>query len=168
VDFDSYEIIEFNEDCLTVMNTWDIFSKMLLFGKISIFDGRQKIQTNSEKCQCARTRKYIYRRRAKLEFVTLNALSGPIYIGKDAEIMEGSVIRGPLHCVKPWVKTAKVYELHSRTSFQNWRRGKQFISAYSNKGHDGFRNSVLGEWCNIGDSNNSNLKNNYEEETVEL
>jgi hypothetical protein len=37
---------------------------------------------------------------AKLEFVTLNALSGPIYIGKDAEIMEGSVIRGPLHCVK--------------------------------------------------------------------
>jgi hypothetical protein len=38
--------------------------------------------------------KYIYRRR-KLEFVTLNALSGPIYIGKDAEIMEGSVIRGP-------------------------------------------------------------------------
>jgi hypothetical protein len=47
VDFDSYEIIEFNEDCLTVMNTWDIFSKML-FGKISIFDGRQKIQTNSK------------------------------------------------------------------------------------------------------------------------
>jgi hypothetical protein len=38
VDFDSYEIIEFNEDCLTVMNTWDIFRKMtLLFGKISIF-----------------------------------------------------------------------------------------------------------------------------------
>jgi hypothetical protein len=65
VDFDSYEIIEFNEDCLTVMNTWDIFRKMtLLFGKISIFDGRQKIQTNSKKCQCARTRKYIYRRRS--------------------------------------------------------------------------------------------------------
>jgi hypothetical protein len=26
---------------------------------------------------------------AKLEFVTLNASTGPIYIGKDAEIMEG-------------------------------------------------------------------------------
>jgi hypothetical protein len=49
--------------CLTVMNTWDIFRKMtLLFGKISIFDGRQKIQP-TEKCQC-RTRKYIYRRRS--------------------------------------------------------------------------------------------------------
>jgi hypothetical protein len=57
VDFDSYEIIEFNEDCLTVMNTWDIFSKMTLFGKI-FFDGRQKIQ-KFEKCQCARTRIYL-------------------------------------------------------------------------------------------------------------
>jgi UDP-N-acetylglucosamine diphosphorylase/glucosamine-1-phosphate N-acetyltransferase len=38
------------------------------------------------------------------------------------------------------------------------------LFGYSNKGHDGFLgNSVLGEWCNIGaDSNNSNLKNNYE------
>jgi hypothetical protein len=74
----------------------------LLFGKISILTADRK-SNQFEKCQCARTRKYIYRRRAKLEFVTLNALSGPIYIGKDAEIMEGSVIRGPLHCVKvPW------------------------------------------------------------------
>jgi hypothetical protein len=49
VDFDSYEIIEFNEDCLTVMNTWDIFSKNdAAIRKISIFDGRQKIQTNSK------------------------------------------------------------------------------------------------------------------------
>jgi hypothetical protein len=43
VDFD-YEIIEFNEDCLTVMNTWDIFSNDAAIGKISIFDGRQKIK----------------------------------------------------------------------------------------------------------------------------
>jgi hypothetical protein len=53
VDFDSYEIIEFNEDCLTVMNTWDIFRKMtLLFGKISIFDGRQKIQPTRKVSMC--------------------------------------------------------------------------------------------------------------------
>jgi hypothetical protein len=63
---------------------------------------------------------------AKLEFVTLNALSGPIYIGKDAEIMEGSVIPLAL-CEGAVVKmAAKVYGAHSRTSFQNWRRGKQF------------------------------------------
>jgi hypothetical protein len=76
-------------------------------GRFRFLTADRKSKPNSEKCQCARTRKYIYRRRAKLEFVTLNALSGPIYIGKDAEIMEGSVIRGPLHCVKPWWKPLK-------------------------------------------------------------
>jgi hypothetical protein len=83
---------------------WDIFSKMtLLFGKISIFDGRQKIQTNSKSVNVLGHENIFIEEGAKLEFVTLNALSGPIYIGKDAEIMEGSVIRGPLHCVKvPW------------------------------------------------------------------
>jgi hypothetical protein len=80
VDFDSYEIIEFNEDCLTVMNTWDIFSKMtLLFGKISIFDGRQKIQTNSKSVNVLGHENIFIEEGAKLEFVTLNALSGPIY-----------------------------------------------------------------------------------------
>jgi hypothetical protein len=79
------------------MNTWDIFSKMtLLFGKISILTADRKSKP-TEKCQCARTRKYIIEEGAKLEFVTLNALSGPIYIGKDAEIMEGSVI--PALCI---------------------------------------------------------------------
>ena len=35
---------------------------------------------------------------------------------------------------------------------------------YSSKAHDGFLgNSVIGEWCNLGaDTNNSNLKNNYD------
>jgi NDP-sugar pyrophosphorylase family protein len=99
---------------------------------------------------------------AKLEFVTLNALSGPIYIGKDAEIMEGSVIRGPLHCVKKMA--AKVYSHYSRTSFQNWRRVNNLLfQLIRTKGMMVLGNSVLGEWCNIGADNNSNLKNNYEE-----
>jgi hypothetical protein len=60
---------------------------------------------------------------------------------------------------------AKVYGDYSRTSFQNWRRGKQFCYfSLFDKGHDGFRKLSAWEWCNIGaDSNNSNLKNNYEE-----
>ena len=35
---------------------------------------------------------------------------------------------------------------------------------YSNKAHDGFLgNSVIAEWCNLGaDTNNSNLKNSYD------
>jgi hypothetical protein len=85
------------------------FEKTLLFGKISIFDGRQ-IQTNSKSVNVLGHENIFIEEGAKLEFVTLNALSGPIYIGKDAEIMEGSVIRGPFAlCEGAVVKTAKVY-----------------------------------------------------------
>jgi NDP-sugar pyrophosphorylase family protein len=141
VDFDSYEIIEFNEDCLTVMNTWDFFRKMtLLFGKISILTADRKSKP-IPKSQCAR-HENIFIEGAKLEFVTLNALSGPIYIGKDAEIMEGSVIRGPFAlCEGAVVMAAKVYGAttvgpHSRIGGEV---NNSVISAYSNKGHDGFR-----------------------------
>ena len=101
--------------------------------------------------------------------MTLNASTGPIYIGKNAEIMEGSVIRGPFAlCEEAQVKLGtKVYG--ATTVGPHCRIGGEVnnsvLFGYSNKGHDGFLgNSVLGEWCNIGaDSNNSNLKNNYEE-----
>jgi UDP-N-acetylglucosamine diphosphorylase/glucosamine-1-phosphate N-acetyltransferase len=101
--------------------------------------------------------------------VTLNASSGPIYIGKNAEIMEGSVIRGPFAlCEYGRVKLAsKVYGATTvgPHSVIGGEVSNSVLFGYSNKGHDGFLgNAVLGEWCNIGaDSNNSNLKNNYEE-----
>ena len=105
----------------------------------------------------------------KAEFVTLNASAGPIYIGKDAEIMEGSVIRGPFAiCEHSTVKmAAKIYGPttigpHSKVGGEV---NNSVFQAYSNKAHDGFLgNSVIGEWCNLGaDTNNSNLKNNYDE-----
>jgi UDP-N-acetylglucosamine diphosphorylase/glucosamine-1-phosphate N-acetyltransferase len=106
---------------------------------------------------------------AKAEFVTINANTGPVYIGKDAEIMEGSVIRGPFAlCEHSAVKlSAKIYgpTTIGPESKVGGELNNVVIQGYSNKGHDGFLgNSVLGEWCNIGaDSNNSNLKNNYAE-----
>ena len=103
------------------------------------------------------------------EAAILNTTAGPIYIGKDAEIMEGSVVRGPLAmCEHSALKlSTKVYG--PTTLGPHCKVGGEVnnvvFQAYSNKGHDGFLgNAVLGEWCNIGaDSNNSNLKNNYEE-----
>ncbi|MGY8914943.1 MAG: GlmU family protein [Flavobacteriales bacterium] len=105
---------------------------------------------------------------ARVECSILNANDGPIYIGKDAEVMEGCIIRGGFalgeHAV---VKMgAKIYG--PTTAGPHCRIGGEVnnsvLFSYSNKGHDGFLgNAVLGEWCNIGaDSNNSNLKNNYE------
>jgi UDP-N-acetylglucosamine diphosphorylase/glucosamine-1-phosphate N-acetyltransferase len=104
---------------------------------------------------------------AKLRGCTLNAESGPIYIGKNAEVMEGSNIRGPFAlCEQSVVKMgAKIYGPstigpHSKVGGE---LNNVVIQAHSNKGHDGFLgNSVIGEWCNLGaDTNNSNLKNNY-------
>ncbi|EIA10601.1 GlmU family protein [Flavobacterium frigoris] len=171
VDFDSYEIIEYNEDCLTVMNTWDIFSKnaAAIQEDFEFLTEGRKSQTIPKSVNVIAPENIFIEEGAKLEFVTLNASAGPIYIGKDSEIMEGSVIRGPFAlCEGAVVKmAAKIYG--ATTVGPNSKVGGEInnsvLFSNANKGHDGFLgNSVLGEWCNIGaDSNNSNLKNNYEE-----
>jgi UDP-N-acetylglucosamine diphosphorylase/glucosamine-1-phosphate N-acetyltransferase len=109
---------------------------------------------------------------AQVECSILNALDGPIYLGKNTEIMEGSVVRGPLAlCEGSKLKLAtKVYGGTTLGPFSNvgGEVNNIVIQGYSNKGHDGFLgNAVLGEWCNIGaDSNCSNLKNTYDEVKV--
>lgn len=106
---------------------------------------------------------------AKAFGATFNTSNGPIYLGKNTEVMEGSLVRGPFAlCEGASLKLgAKIYGPttvgpHSKVGGEV---NNSIIQGYSNKGHDGFLgNSVLGEWCNIGaDSNNSNLKNNYAE-----
>lgn len=104
---------------------------------------------------------------AKVEASILNTTGGPIYIGKNAEIMEGSVVRGGIAMAESSaLKLAtKVYGAVSLG--EHCKVGGEVnnvvFQAYSNKGHDGFLgNSVIGEWCNLGaDTNCSNLKNNY-------
>ena len=171
VDFDTYEIIEYQDECLTVENTWDIFSKngAAIREDFEYLTEDRKSQPIPKSVNVIAAENIFIEEGAKLEFVTLNASAGPIYIGRDSEIMEGSVIRGPFAlCDNAVVKmAAKVYGAttvgpHSRIGGEV---NNSVLFGYSNKGHDGFLgNSVLGEWCNIGaDSNNSNLKNNYEE-----
>ena len=104
---------------------------------------------------------------AEIEFATINCKTGKIYIGKNAEIMEGSNIRGPLAlCDDSKINMgAKIYG--ATTIGPQCKVGGEInnivIFGFSNKGHEGFiGNSVIGEWCNIGaDTNSSNLKNNY-------
>ena len=106
---------------------------------------------------------------ATLPLCSLNATDGPIYIGENTEIMEGSMIRGPFAlCEGATLKmSTKIYGgttigPHSKVGGEV---NNCVIFGFSNKGHDGFLgNSVIGEWCNLGaDTNNSNLKNNYAE-----
>lgn len=104
---------------------------------------------------------------AKIECATINITHGSVYIGANAEVMEGSHLRGPIAiCNNATVNMgAKIY---GGTTIGPWCKvggevNNSILFAYSNKGHDGFLgDSVLGEWCNLGaDTNNSNLKNDY-------
>jgi UDP-N-acetylglucosamine diphosphorylase/glucosamine-1-phosphate N-acetyltransferase len=106
---------------------------------------------------------------AKAECCTFNSTTGPIYIGKNAEIMEGSLVRGPFSIGEESVLKlgTKVYGPTTLGPYSKagGELSNSVIFGYTNKAHDGFLgNSVLGEWCNLGaDTNNSNLKNNYGE-----
>ncbi|MGB0294757.1 MAG: putative sugar nucleotidyl transferase [Flavobacteriaceae bacterium] len=97
----------------------------------------------------------------------LNTQQGPIYIGKNSQIMEGSLLRGPIGIAQDsTVKMgAKIYGpccFGPQSKVGGEIKSVMFFG-YSNKGHDGFLgDSVIGEWCNLGaDTNTSNLKNNY-------
>src|SRR6202008_4054384 len=102
---------------------------------------------------------------AKLSFCTLNASTGPIYIGKNTEIMEGSVIRGPFAlCDHSIVKLNS--RIYGATTLGPYCMGggeikNTVMMGFSNKAHDGYLgDSVVGEWCNFGaGSTNSNIKN---------
>ncbi|UGS22953.1 GlmU family protein [Flavobacterium channae] len=171
IDFDEYELIEYEGDVLRIENTWDIFAKndAAIREDFELLTEDRFSQPIPKSVNVIAPENIFIEEGAKLEFVTLNASTGPIYIGKNSEIMEGSVIRGPFAlCEEAQVKlSTKVYG--ATTVGPHCRIGGEVnnsvLFGYSNKGHDGFLgNSVLGEWCNIGaDSNNSNLKNNYEE-----
>jgi UDP-N-acetylglucosamine diphosphorylase/glucosamine-1-phosphate N-acetyltransferase len=171
VDFDSFEVLEFSNDCIKIENTWDIFQKneLAIREDFELLTEDRFSQPIPKSVNVIAPENIFIEEGAKLEFVTLNASTGPIYIGKNAEIMEGSVIRGPFAlCESGRVKLAtKVYGATTvgPHSVIGGEVNNSVLFGYSNKGHDGFLgNAVLGEWCNIGaDSNNSNLKNNYEE-----
>lgn len=171
VDFDTYEIVEFEGDCIRIEHTWDIFSHndAAIREDFELLTEDRKSQPIPKSVNAIGKENIFIEEGAKLEFVTLNASSGPIYIGKNSEIMEGSVIRGPLAlCDNAQIKMAS--KIYGATTVGPYSRiggevKNSVLFSYSNKGHDGFLgDSVLGEWCNIGaDSNTSNLKNNYDE-----
>lgn len=171
IDFQTYQAIEFNDDILKIEHTWDLFSKNAeaLQEDFNLITKDRKSQPIPASNNVIAADNIFIEEGAQLEFATLNASNGPIYIGKNALIMEGALIRGPLAlCEGSIIKLgAKIY---GATTIGPYCKiggevNNSVLFAYSNKGHDGFLgNSVLGEWCNLGaDTNNSNLKNNYAE-----
>lgn len=160
---------EFNGQIGLVEKVWHIFQfngKELASDFELLTEGRysQPIPSGNQVIQSERV---FIEEGATVQFSLLNASSGPIYIGRNAEVMEGSIIRGPFAlCEGSATKLGtKVYGPttigpHSKVGGEI---NNSVVFGFSNKAHDGFLgNSVIGEWCNLGaDTNNSNLKNNY-------
>lgn len=161
--------VESNVDVISIDEKWDLFQKNGACIKID-FDRITKGRT-SEKLPNHVTvigdNPVFVENGAIVNGSFINTNDGPVYIGKGAEVMEGSIVRGPLAiCDHATIKMgAKIY---GDTTIGPYSKvggevSNSVIFGYSNKGHDGFiGNSVLGEWCNLGaDTNSSNLKNNY-------
>ncbi|HEX9827537.1 MAG TPA: GlmU family protein [Flavobacteriaceae bacterium] len=169
IDFEHYEAIEFNDDLIKIEHTWDIFRKNgeALTEDFELITKGRKSQPIPSSNRVIDASNVFIEEGAKLEFAILNASTGPIYIGKDAEIMEGSIIRGPFAlCEGSTLKLGtKIYGPTTVGPFckVGGEVTNAVLFAYSNKAHEGYLgNSVLGEWCNIGaDTNTSNLKNDY-------
>ncbi|MBT3873112.1 MAG: glucose-1-phosphate thymidylyltransferase [Flavobacteriaceae bacterium] len=172
IDFETFDVILYtNDDILRIENTWDIFklNGEAIKRDFKLLTSDRESQPIPEMTIAFNKDQIFIEEGAVLPLCSLNANDGPIYIGKDSEIMEGSMIRGPFAlCENATIKMgAKIYGAttigpHSKVGGEV---NNCVIFGYSNKGHDGFLgNSVVGEWCNIGaDTNNSNLKNNYAE-----
>ena len=168
---DNSETIESKEDFVRIVNPWDIFvmNDRAIREDFALITKGRKSAKLSETNRVLGAENVFVEEGAVVECATLNAKEGPIYIGKDAEIMENSVVRGPFAmCEHAVLKlSAKIYGATTLGPYAKvgGELANVVIFGYSNKAHDGFMgNSVIAEWCNIGaDTNASNLKNTYEE-----
>jgi len=170
-DYKDLEKKQLKSDSTILSNIWDIFNKNgeeIVNDFERITKGRKSQELDKLSIKVGGYPLFI-EEGAKVESAFLNCKKGPIYIGKDTEIMEGSMVRGPFAmCNDSVLKMGS--KIYSNTTLGPFCKvggevNNVVFMGYSNKGHDGFLgNSVIGEWCNLGaDSNNSNLKNNYAE-----
>jgi len=161
--------VEYKQELNLVDHIWKIFQNnhSEIENDFNLLTANKKSASISDSNKVIGSGKVFLEEGAKVECSIINVENGPVYIGKDAEVMEGCLIRGPFAlCNNATLKMgAKIYG--ATTIGPHCKVGGEVNNSvmfgYSNKAHDGFLgNSVIGEWCNLGaDSNNSNLKNNY-------
>lgn len=166
---------EYDLEVVAFRRPWDLFrycDKAIINDYALLTDGRRSAPISALNTIIGDPALIFLEPGARVEACILNTTNGPIHIGRDAEVMEGCMVRGPFALgdraqlkmgAKVYGATAIGPECRVGGEVSN-----SVIMGYSNKGHDGFLgNSVLGEWCNLGaDTNTSNLKNTYGEVKV--
>ncbi|MBC3784983.1 GlmU family protein [Spirosoma utsteinense] len=166
----SYVARSFAEPLTIVQNLWDIFVQngdQIRADFAQMTAGRQSQPIADPFTRCYAPENIFIEPGATIRAAILNAEGGPIYIGRDATISEGSIVIGPF-ALGEGSTVNWGGKMRSNTTIGPFCKvggevGNSIFLGYSNKGHDGFLgNSVIGEWCNLGANvNNSNLKNDY-------
>lgn len=167
---DNYMKKEYNGECLVLHYLFDIFlnnGAVIKQDFEMITKGRTSCALSASNTVIGNPDLVFVEEGAYVEGAFLNTNGGPIYIGKDAQVMEGSCVRGPMAlCEHSNINMGS--KIYSDTTIGPWSKvggelNNVVVFGYSNKAHDGFLgNAVIGEWCNIGAGTNaSNLKNDY-------
>lgn len=164
------KIIPFDEKIIFINYPWDL----LMYNSIALNFDFKLINNNKKSEKISKTNGVIGNidqifidKGAKVEYTTLNTTNGPIYIGKNSEIMEGSNLRGPISLGKNSIINMGSQIYGGTTIGPYCKIGGELNNVifigFSNKSHNGFLgDSIIGEWCNLGANTNcSNLKNNY-------
>lgn len=160
--------VDFNGELKIIRYPWDIFqlNDWALRQDFDLLTKGKKSQPISKTNRVIKPSQIFIEKGAVIKHCIINAATGPVYIGKNAEVMEGCIIRGPFAlgeggCLK---LGAKVYGATTIGPFcvAGGEIKNSVLFGYSNKAHDGYLgDSVIGEWCNLGaGTTNSNIKNN--------
>jgi UDP-N-acetylglucosamine diphosphorylase / glucose-1-phosphate thymidylyltransferase / UDP-N-acetylgalactosamine diphosphorylase / glucosamine-1-phosphate N-acetyltransferase / galactosamine-1-phosphate N-acetyltransferase len=166
--------ITVKEDVKTIQYPWDVFhlNDWAIRQDFDMLTKKRKSQAIPKSNKVIDPENIFVEKGAKVQHCILNASTGPIYIGKNAEIMEGSVIRGPFAMGEGarLKMGAKVYGATTLGPYciAGGEIKNSVLFGYSNKAHEGYLgDSVIGEWCNLGaNTTNSNMKNNAGEVRV--
>jgi UDP-N-acetylglucosamine diphosphorylase/glucosamine-1-phosphate N-acetyltransferase len=160
-----------SEEPISIQFPWHIFqlNDWAIRQDFDWLTKKRKSQPISKTNKVIKASEIFIEKGVKMEHCILNASTGPIYIGKNAEVMEGCMIRGPF-AMGEGALLKMGTKVYGATSLGPYCIGggeikNSVLFGYSNKAHDGYLgDSVIGEWCNLGaGTTNSNLKNNASE-----
>lgn len=174
VDFSTYEVKEFDGDLIQIKSLQDLFlnNDACLRSDFELLTKDKNSQKISDTNNIIAPENVFIEEGATIEFSTINANTGPVFIGRDSLIMEGVMIRGPFSLgensvVKMGAKIYGATTIGPKCTIGGELKNVIFIGN-SNKGHEGYLgDSVIGEWCNLGaDTNCSNVKNTFSDVKV--
>jgi UDP-N-acetylglucosamine diphosphorylase/glucosamine-1-phosphate N-acetyltransferase len=170
-DYSSLKQIQFGSEVAYIDQSWKIFK----LNAAQIKSDFKLITKGRSSANITDLHTIVYGREnifieegTSIKAAIINAENGPVYIGKNTQIHEGAIIKGPFAlCEGSHVNMGA--KIKGDTTIGPYSKvggevSNSVIFGFSNKGHDGFiGNTVIGEWCNLGaDTNTSNLKNNYD------